>query len=274
MYGKLGREADRQAELARVFELGADAGTGHPPRRGARPRWPLARGRGPAGTLRPGRSAQPGAGPGLGHRLSEGGRPRRLPRGQRGGPGPRLAGPDRCLGRHPRRVASWPSAPGASTITASRSPGSRDGWLDVPVPPPIYRPYYFPNALAGCSSAPAGSTRRSLRLNEGTAAAKEAKFQDYPTDWAYLALAHARKGNLAEARRWLDRLRTLRPASSMSFWDLQQLALLRSEAESVLFDAEFPSDPFAGPQAEMNLLDLAGRRHRNRGRHGFERPRP
>jgi hypothetical protein len=31
----------------------------------------------------------------------------------------------------------------------------------------------------------------------------------------------------------------------MSFWDLQQFALLRSEAESVLLDAEFPADPFA-----------------------------
>jgi hypothetical protein len=31
------------------------------------------------------------------------------------------------------------------------------------------------------------------RLNEGMAAAKEAKFANYPTDWAYLALAHARK---------------------------------------------------------------------------------
>src|SRR5271166_6306041 len=87
-----------------------------------------------------------------------------------------------------------------------------------------------------------------VRLNEGTALAKEAKFQDYPTDWAYLALAHALKGNFAEARRWLDRLRALRPASSMSFWDLQQFALLRSEAEGLLFDAGFPRDPFLGPE--------------------------
>jgi tetratricopeptide (TPR) repeat protein len=115
---------------------------------------------------------------------------------------------------------------------------------DVPVPPPIYRPYYFPNAL-GALLIRAGRIDEAItRLNEGTAAAKEAKFQDYPTDWAYLALAHARKGNLAEARRWLEHLRTLRPASSITFWDLQELALLRSEAESLLFDAEFPGDPF------------------------------
>ena len=115
---------------------------------------------------------------------------------------------------------------------------------DVPVPPPIYHPYDFPNAL-GAVLIRAGRIDEAItRLNEGTAAAKEAKFQDYPTDWAYLALAHALKGNSAEARRWLDRLRTFRPASSMSFWDLQELALLRSEAESLLFDAEFPGDPF------------------------------
>jgi hypothetical protein len=67
--------------------------------------------------------------------------------------------------------------------------------------------------------------------------------RDYPTDWAYLALAHARKGNSAEARRWLERLRGFRPAPSITFWDLPELTLLQSEAESLLFDARFPSDP-------------------------------
>jgi tetratricopeptide (TPR) repeat protein len=80
-----------------------------------------------------------------------------------------------------------------------------------------------------------------VRVNEGIAAAKEVEM---PTDWAYLALAHAKKGNFAEARRWLDRLRTYHPDSSATLWDRQELALLRSEAELVLFDAEFPRDPF------------------------------
>jgi hypothetical protein len=112
------------------------------------------------------------------------------------------------------------------------------------VPPPIYHPYYFPSAL-GALLIRAGRIDEAIaRLNEGTAAAKEAKLQDYPTDWAYLALAHARKGNLAEARQWLDRLHSFRPVPSLTFWDLQELALLRSEAESLLFDAEFPVDPF------------------------------
>jgi tetratricopeptide (TPR) repeat protein len=115
------------------------------------------------------------------------------------------------------------------------------------VPPPIYHPYDFPNAL-GAVLIRAGRIDEAIaRLNEGTAAAKEAKLQDYPTDWAYLALALARKGNFDEARRWLDRLRTFRPVPSFTFWDLQELALLRSEAESLLLDVEFPSDPFQGP---------------------------
>ena len=55
------------------LRAGSRRRTGHPPGRGAGPRRPLDRGRGPAGTLRPDRSAQPGAGPGLGHRLPRGG---------------------------------------------------------------------------------------------------------------------------------------------------------------------------------------------------------
>ncbi len=70
---------------------------------------------------------------------------------------------------------------------------------------------------------------------------------ELPTDWAYLALAHARKGDLAAARLWLDRLRSSRPHSTATFWDSRELALLRSEAESLLLDAGFPSEPFAGP---------------------------
>ena len=87
-----------------------------------------------------------------------------------------------------------------------------------------------------------------MALNQRTAAAKEARHEELATDWAYLSLAHARKGRFAEARHWLERLRTWRPDSRASFWDLQELALLRGEAESLLLDAEFPSDPFHGPR--------------------------
>jgi tetratricopeptide (TPR) repeat protein len=70
-----------------------------------------------------------------------------------------------------------------------------------------------------------------VRLNEGIAAAKDL---EVPTDWTYLALAHARKAKLAEARQMLERLRESRPDSPTTFWDLQEIALLRSEAEALV----------------------------------------
>jgi hypothetical protein len=85
-------------------------------------------------------------------------------------------------------------------------------------------------------------------VNEGIATAGQKavplETKEIPTDWAYLAIAYTRKGNLAEARRSLKRLRASRPDPSTSFWELQELELLWGEAESLLFDAEFPSDPF------------------------------
>src|SRR5262249_30352362 len=100
----------------------------------------------------------------------------------------------------------------------------------------------FSNALGGLLLWAGRVDEAIVRLNDGiTAAAGES-----PTDWAYLALAHARKANFPEARRSLKRLRASRPDSSTSFSDLQELELLKGEAESLLFDAEFPSDPFQG----------------------------
>jgi len=69
-----------------------------------------------------------------------------------------------------------------------------------------------------------------VRINEGIATAKDVEI---PTDWTYLALAHARKGKLAEARQLFERLRDWRPDST-TFWDLQEHTLLRGEAESLL----------------------------------------
>jgi WD40 repeat protein/tRNA A-37 threonylcarbamoyl transferase component Bud32/tetratricopeptide (TPR) repeat protein len=246
VYGKLGREADRQAELARVFERGADQGLVMPRAEelGRAGRWAEA-----AGLLaRCGR-----AGP-LSPELARAWAIACLKAGDRAGYRDVCA----AVGARnwPDSIVAW-DATHAGAILALGVQGLDEyrvpiAWFerrlaDGAVPPPIYRPYYFPNALGGLLLRAGRIDEAIVRLNEGTAAAKEAKFQDYPTDWAYLALAHARKGNFAEARRWLDRLRTLRPASSMSFWDLQQFALLRSEAEGLLFDAEFPGDPFHGP---------------------------
>jgi tetratricopeptide (TPR) repeat protein len=70
---------------------------------------------------------------------------------------------------------------------------------------------------------------------------------DSPRDWAFLALAHHRLGHRAEARRWLDRLREHRPSEDPErFWDELEVRLLRSEAEAlILYDPEFPDDPFS-----------------------------
>ena len=83
-----------------------------------------------------------------------------------------------------------------------------------------------------------------VRLNEGCNAGE----MELPADWAFLAMAHARNGDLAEARGSLERLHASPADPNGSFWDLQELALLRSEAESLFFDAGFPSDPFHGPK--------------------------
>jgi Flp pilus assembly protein TadD len=243
VYGKLGREADRQAELARVVERGADQGVVIPRAEelGRDGRWAVA-----AGLLaRCGR-----VGP-LSRELAQAWGIACLKAGDHTGYREACAA---VLARQwPEAIVAW-DATLAGSLLALGVHGLDDyrvpiAWFekrlaDVPVPPPIYRPYYFPNALGGLLIRAGRIDEAIARLNEGTAAAKEAKFPDYPTDWAYLALAHARKGNFAEARHWLEQLRNFRPVPSITFWDLQELDLLRIEAESLLFDAEFPGGPF------------------------------
>jgi hypothetical protein len=109
------------------------------------------------------------------------------------------------------------------------------GWMEsslsaVPAPKPVVR-HYVSNALGGLLLRADRLDEAIVRLNEGIAAAKDVEL---PTDWTYLALAHARKGQLAEARQALERFREWRPDSSVTFWDLQEIALLRSEAEALV----------------------------------------
>jgi hypothetical protein len=105
----------------------------------------------------------------------------------------------------------------------------------VPAPSPLGR-HLCLNALGGLLLRADRLDEASVRLNEGIAAAKDVEL---PTDWTYLALAHARKGKLTEARQMLERFRDWRPDSSFTFWDLQEIALLRSEAAAL----QVRSDP-------------------------------
>jgi tetratricopeptide (TPR) repeat protein len=91
---------------------------------------------------------------------------------------------------------------------------------------------------AGRPAAAIGRREEGIRARGGAGS---------PRDWAFLALAHRRLGQRAEARRWLERLHEHRPSEDPArFWDELEIRLLRSEAEAVILDdAAFPDDPFA-----------------------------
>jgi Flp pilus assembly protein TadD len=243
VYGKLGREADRQAELARVFGLGADEAVVIP----------QAEELGRAGRWSEAASLLAGCG-------------RRGPLSQQLAQAWAIACPQAkdhagyreacvadlaCQGSDPTVV--W-NALSAASVFAMGPEGLDDYrvpivWMESrlsaePAPRPEVR-HMFSNALGGLLLRAGRTDEAIVRVNEAIAALK--KDMQLPGDWTYLALAHARKGNMVDARKMLDRLRDWRPDPRTSYWDLQELAILRSEAESLLFDAEFPKDPFQRP---------------------------
>ena len=161
-YGKLGREADRQAELARVFELGADAGTRDTSGRGARPGRPLGRSRGPcwldaAGQVRSAASwRRPGALP-ASRRVTA---PATARRARRSWPA-----------REPDPTVVW-NALSAASLFALGAEGLDDyqlpiEWLEKPAvrqsraDDPMYRRTVSRTRWAACCCGRAGSTRRS-----------------------------------------------------------------------------------------------------------------
>jgi eukaryotic-like serine/threonine-protein kinase len=241
VYGKLGREAERQAELARVYALGADEGLviARAEELGRGGRWAEA-----AGLLaRCGRT-----GP-LSPVLAQAWGIACLRADDHAGYREGCAALMAYQGADPTVV--WNALPAASFFALGA-----EGLDDYRVPMqwfesrlsaagvlnPVIK-HYFSNVLGGLLLRAGRLDEAIARVNEGIAAAKQIEL---PTDWAYLALAHAHKRNLAEARRWHVRLCASPPAS---FWDVQEVAVLRSEVESLLFDAGFPSDPFRGSGA-------------------------
>jgi hypothetical protein len=85
----------------------------------------------------------------------------------------------------------------------------------------------------------------SLKVGTGWPAA--------PLNYPLLAMAHDRLGHDDEARRWLDKAhgRDRAPArgvdviSSAVWWDRVEFRVLLREADVLVPDATFPSDPFA-----------------------------
>jgi predicted Zn-dependent protease len=228
-YGKLGREADRQAELTRVFELGADEGVVIPRAEelGRAGRWSEA-----ARLL-----ADCGRRGPLSRDLAQTWAIACLRAKDDAGYREACAAILAWQGSEPTVVYNAVSAasvfaPGPKSLDDYRVPIA---WFerrlsDVPALRPVWR-HAFWNVFGGLLLRAGRPEEAIARIQEGTAVATDVQI---PTDWIYLALAHARKGKLAEARQMLERLRERRPDSSLSFWDLQEIALLRSEAEALV----------------------------------------
>jgi serine/threonine protein kinase/WD40 repeat protein/tetratricopeptide (TPR) repeat protein len=229
VYGKLGREADRQSELARVYELGADEGVVIPRAEelGRAGRWSEA-----ASLL-----ASCGRRGPLSQQLAQAWAIACLQAKDYAGYREACAADLAWQGSDPTVV--W-NALSAASVFALGPKGLDDyrvpiAWMEsrlsaVPPPRPLIK-HYFSTALGGLLLRAGRPDEAILRINEGIAAAKDVQL---PTDWTYLALAHARKGNSVEARQMLERVRDWRPDSSTTFWDLQEVTLLRSEAEALL----------------------------------------
>jgi WD40 repeat protein/tetratricopeptide (TPR) repeat protein len=229
VYGKLGREADRQAELARVYELGADEGVVIP----------RAEELGKVGRWREAASLLAGCGrrgP-LSQQLAQAWVIACLHAKDDAGYREACAADLAWQGTEPAVV--W-NALSAASAFALGPKGLEDyrvpiAWMErrlsaVPAPSPVAR-HLFSNALGGLLLRAGRLDDAIARINEGIAAAKD---MEIPSDWAYLALAHAKKGKVAEARQMLERLRDWRPDPSATFWDLQEVALMRSEAEALV----------------------------------------
>ncbi len=245
IYAALGREADRQADLARAIELGADKGVVLPraeqlARAG---RWDEA-----ARAIDRCARASP-----LDNELALARAIARLRAGDRAGY--RAARTAALARRGAVPPAFWDSVSDAAILAlGAGDPEDDRKAIDRLAGPLRAVPAAHPVVRSTCSAAMgavllrAGRLDEALaRLDEAEAAAREAKFEEYPQRWGYLALAWASKGDPAEARRWLERFRRRPPSPGATFWDLQELALLQDEAESLLLDAGFPRDPLAPP---------------------------
>jgi WD40 repeat protein/Flp pilus assembly protein TadD len=244
VYGKLGRKDDEVAEMARVYELGADealvvlraeqlARAGH---------WSEAA----AVLARFGRKNP------LSSELAQAWGVACLNAGDRAGYREACMADLAFQGSEPKVIWSALAAAGLFTLSANGLDDYRVPihWLEnrlstLPADRPELK-HIFSNVLGGLLFRAGRIDEAIVRLSDGLAAELNV---DYPTDWAFLAMAHARKANSPEARKWLNRLLSIDPRSQPRFWDSHELRILQSEAQSLLLDAALPSDPFQRPRS-------------------------
>ena len=234
VYGELGREAARQAELARVFEAGrrSRAWSSPGPRNlaapaaGARPRacWQAAVGEVHSAE----QLAQAWAIACLQARKGS----RGLPRGLRGGPGLAGIGPDGCLERLERAASVFALGPEACDRARVPIASFRAHPPRPARPEPFGEAATFRMRSAAFCSAPADWTKRLPGSMKESPPRRPWRF---PPTGPTLHWPTPEKGKPAEgSRKMLERSRDWRPDSSSTFWDLrEELLLLRSEAQAL-----------------------------------------
>ena len=105
-----------------------------------------------------------------------------------------------------------------------------------------------PMALWGAALYRAGRYQENIARIEESIRMRLGRSES--SDWAFLAMAHARLGRQTEAQRCFERPANYRaPEGPATFWDEQRVLLQRREAEAVvLYDPIFPADPLSPPE--------------------------
>jgi tetratricopeptide (TPR) repeat protein len=151
-------------------------------------------------------------------------------------------------------------------VRTDKTGGKKDGllWPCLYAPDSVGDLHALVRLLQGeLDSRPEGPSRAEMLRILGAAHYRTGRFEECisritesirmrqgrsgQSDWAFLAMAHARKGDHAEALLWLNRLLVYQPPDGPDrFWEEQRMIIHRKEAAAViLYDPIFPADPFA-----------------------------
>ena len=124
----------------------------------------------------------------------------------------------------------WPISP-------FRSRWPRRRWRDIPAD----QKRFALNTL-GAALYRAGRIDEAIaRLDESV---KASGGVGVPQDWVFLAMAHHKKGNADEARRWLEKVRAHKDEKIAFSTDLVEIRILLREAEALLRETPpAPLDP-------------------------------